>query len=325
MLLTDSIFGHFEITGVLEELIISSAVQRLKGIHQGGASFLVNDLWKVTRYDHSIGVMLLIRKLGGSVEEQVAGLLHDVSHTAFSHVIDYVFDNQNEDYHEEIFDKVVVASSIPQILKKYGYDYREILEEQTKWSILEQPAPDLCADRIEYTLRDMFEYGYLSKGEIEAFLNDLIVVDDKVHMRTIEQAEWFVEVYYREVIDFFMDPLNVYAYELLAQVIKRALDLGYLHLNDMLLTDKEVILKLENSKDDKISSTLRNIHTKVQVVENPDHYHIHRRNKVRLIDPLLIKNGKKIRSSVLSSKVRNMNEVALRKATNGAYVEIISS
>ena len=38
--------------------------------------------------------MLLIKKLGGSVEEQIAGLLHDVSHTAFSHVIDYVFDNK---------------------------------------------------------------------------------------------------------------------------------------------------------------------------------------------------------------------------------------
>jgi len=50
-----------------------------------------------TRFDHSVGVMLLIRKLGAGsspasalLKEQVAALLHDVSHTAFSHVIDYV-------------------------------------------------------------------------------------------------------------------------------------------------------------------------------------------------------------------------------------------
>lgn len=50
----------------------------------------MNKEWNVTRFDHSVGVMLLVKKLGGSVEEQIAGLLHDVSHTAFSHVVDYV-------------------------------------------------------------------------------------------------------------------------------------------------------------------------------------------------------------------------------------------
>ncbi|MDG2658737.1 hypothetical protein P7M12_23850, partial [Vibrio parahaemolyticus] len=58
---------------VVEELIVSKSVQRLKGIHQTGASYLVNKEWNVTRFDHSVGVMLLVKKLGGSVEEQIAG------------------------------------------------------------------------------------------------------------------------------------------------------------------------------------------------------------------------------------------------------------
>jgi HD superfamily phosphohydrolase len=37
--------------------------------------------------------MLLVRRLGASLEEQIAALLHDVSHTAFSHVIDSVDHN----------------------------------------------------------------------------------------------------------------------------------------------------------------------------------------------------------------------------------------
>ncbi len=101
MIIYDDIYGEFEVEKVLEELIFSDPVQRLKGIHQGGASYLVNQKWNETRLDHSIGVMLLIRKLGGSLEEQIAGLLHDVSHTAFSHVIDFVFENKEEDYHEK--------------------------------------------------------------------------------------------------------------------------------------------------------------------------------------------------------------------------------
>lgn len=90
MLISDPLYGEFEINGLLEDLIVSKPVQRLKGIHQAGAGFLVNSRWTISRFEHSVGVMLLIRQFGGSLQEQVAGLLHDVSHTAFSHVVDVV-------------------------------------------------------------------------------------------------------------------------------------------------------------------------------------------------------------------------------------------
>ena len=169
MIISDVLYGEFEVDQVVEELILSKSVQRLKGIHQTGASYLVNKEWNVTRFDHSVGVMLLVKKLGGSVEEQIAGLLHDVSHTAFSHVVDYVFDNRNESYHEEIFSSVVKHSEIPAILAKYGYTYEEILLDDSKWTLLERSAPELCADRVDYTLRDMYTYGYISLEEAHSF------------------------------------------------------------------------------------------------------------------------------------------------------------
>ncbi len=153
MIVSDIIYGDYNVDHVLAELIMSKPVQKLKGIHQGGASYLVNEEWNVTRYEHSVGVMLLIKKLGGSIEEQIAGLLHDVSHTAFSHVIDFVLENKEEDYHEKIYQKVIIDSEIPCILKKHGYDYKDILFNESKWTLLEQPAPELCADRVDYTLR----------------------------------------------------------------------------------------------------------------------------------------------------------------------------
>ncbi|MDA1571060.1 HD domain-containing protein, partial [Bacillus cereus] len=177
MIISDVLYGEFEVDPVVEELIVSKSVQRLKGIHQTGASYLINEEWNVTRFDHSVGVMLLIKKLGGSVEEQIAGLLHDVSHTAFSHVIDYVFDNKNESYHEEIFSAVVKNSEIPAILAKYGYNYEEILLDDSKWTLLERSAPELCADRVDYTLRDMYTYGYISLEEAHSFLEDVIEVN----------------------------------------------------------------------------------------------------------------------------------------------------
>ncbi|TWK80062.1 hypothetical protein CHCC20333_0614 [Bacillus paralicheniformis] len=130
MKINDRLYGEADLEPVLTDLIHSKAVQRLNGIHQGGACFLVNPAWNISRCEHSIGVMLLIRRLGGSLEEQIAGLLHDVSHTAFSHVADDVFNMENEDYHEQMFRQWVKQSDIPWILDTYGFKDEDILYDE---------------------------------------------------------------------------------------------------------------------------------------------------------------------------------------------------
>lgn len=325
MIISDVIYGEFKVDKVLEELILSKPVQRLKGVHQAGASYLMNEKWNVTRFDHSVGAMLLIKKLGGSVEEQIAGLLHDVSHTAFSHVIDYVFDNENESYHEEIFSSVVKNSEIPAILSKHGYNYEDILLDDSKWTLLEKSAPELCADRVDYTLRDMYTYGYISLEEAQDFLNDLIEVDGKMVLQNIEIAEWFTKTYYKEVIDFFMKPMNIYGNDMLAKTLKLALHKKIIHPDDFLLEDHELITKLRLCKDQEVDALLRKVHPSIEVKENRNEYDLHQKNKVRLIDPPLLREGEVVRSSVVSEKIRQMSDIAYEKAIRGMYVKVISN
>ncbi|MGB8002514.1 MAG: hypothetical protein WCF60_20775 [Anaerobacillus sp.] len=309
----------------MEELILSEPIQRLKGIHQGGASYLVNGKWNVTRFDHSIGVMLLIRKLGGTVEEQIAGLMYDVSHTAFSHVIDFVFENKEEDYHEKIYSSVIENSVIPSILGKYDYNYEDILFEDTNWTLLEQPAPELCADRVDYTLRDMYVYGNISLDEVTRFLQNLTVVEGKMYLQNIEIAEWFVKTYYKEVIDFFMDPLNIYGYDMLAKTLKLSLEKNILNPNDFLGKDDELINKIKSSEDKELLGFLRKLNPNVKVKEDRENYHLHRKNKIRMIDPSILKDGELKRVSELSEKVKIMNNTAYKKAKKGMYVRILSN
>ncbi|WP_242218512.1 HD domain-containing protein [Bacillus cereus group sp. BfR-BA-01380] len=322
MLIKDNIYGQFIINDkVLEKLIMSEPIQRLKGIHQGGANYLVNEKWNITRYEHSIGVMLLIRKLGGSLEEQIAGLLHDVSHTTFSHVVDYVFENEFEDYHEKIYKDVVDDSEIPNILSDFNYNYSEIIDD-SNWSILEQPASALCADRIDYTLRDMYEYGYISLDNIQSFLDNLIVFKGTIHLRDIEIAEWFVETYYKEVIDFFMNPLCIYANYMLAECLKKAFDKGKITETDFLRTDNELLNKIHETKDAELINILEKIHPKVQLRINQKDYDIFQKNKVRIINPLILKDGISSFSSDLSVNVRGMTNQAHRIAKKGIYLKI---
>ena len=322
VIIVDRIYGQLEIEGVLEELILSKPIQRLKGIHQGGASYLVNRQWNITRYEHSIGVMLLIRRLGGSLEEQIAGLLHDVSHTAFSHVIDFVLDNKAEDYHEEIFMEVIKNSEIPTILLKYDYDYAQFLN-MSKWQLLEQPAPELCADRVDYTLRDMYAYGQTNLEDIQKFLKDIIIYQGRMYLRSIESAEWFVKTYYQEVLDFFMDPLNIYAYDKLAQTLKLALDKKIITLADFLKEDNELIELMNSSKDRHVQSLLKQLHPNIKVRVGQGEFDIHQKNKTRIIGPLIYLNNRLIRASALSEDIRKMNAAAEEKFQQGVFVKFL--
>lgn len=324
MKIIDTIYGEFNIESIFEELISIKEVQRLKNIHQGGASYLVNPKWNVTRYEHSIGTMIFIRSMGGSIEEQIAGLLHDISHTAFSHVVDFALKNNDEDYHEKIYNTIINQSEIPTILKKNGYDYKDILFNEEKWTILEKSAPKLCADRIDYTLRDMYHYGYITKEEIDKFLKSLEVVDGEIVINCIEAAEWFVKTYYKEVIGFFMNPLNVYAYDKLSKAIKLSLDLNEIILDDLMKEDKYVYKLLEQSKSEEVHKLVSSLNYDVKLVESKLDYDIYQKQKLRIIDPTIKIGDSLCKISDRSNVAKSLTAEALQKANEGIFIKIVT-
>ncbi|RZM19520.1 MAG: HD domain-containing protein [Pedobacter sp.] len=204
MILSDIFYGDFELEDILSDLISSGPVQRLKNVHQGGAIFLVSPNLNHNRYEHSIGVMLLVRKIGGSLQEQIAALIHDVSHTAFSHVIDYVLQQNGEDYHEQIFDEVIANSTIPSILDKYGFSTS--LFQNPKHTLLEMPLPALCADRIDYTVRDLYHFGLIDIVEVHDFINELGVHDGKIGVKSKKAASWITSKYLQLNNTYFRKP-----------------------------------------------------------------------------------------------------------------------
>lgn len=325
MLVYENLYGQFKLEPVLKELIDTKPVQRLKKVHQAGACFLINPTWNVTRFEHSMGVMLLIRKMGGSLEEQIAGLLHDVGHTAFSHVIDYVLHNEEENYHDTITNELILSSEIPDILYKYGFSVKTILDTNN-WSILEQELPHLCADRIDYTLRDMHRYQNISIEEIRSFLNHLSMHHHEIVISSIEWAEWFTELYYREVVEFFLHPANVYANQQLAYTLKIAMEREILNMNDFLFNDFELLKKLKASNDQEVIKHLSMCYeTNFQTVSQGEPYDFKAVVKPRLIDPKVWYEGRVVRATEISNKVRNMSEQAINRMKRGTYVKYLGN
>lgn len=245
---TDKIYGEFEISGVIEGLINTSVFQRLKGIHQGGAFFLVNPKINHTRFEHSIGVMLLIKKLDGSIEEQIAGLIHDISHTAFSHLIDYVLDIEEEDYHEKRFGQVLLDLDLNTVLEKHGFDASRFFEIE-KYQILEYPLPNLSADRIDYTLRDLFQIGEISIEEVSWFLSGIKLFDNRIVLSSIEHGKWFQSKYEFLVSDYFGEKANQEINILMKEIIKDCLKKGTIQEDDFYRDDYYLLERINRSVD----------------------------------------------------------------------------
>jgi HD superfamily phosphohydrolase len=241
----DILYGNVTLPAVFQDLMNTSIVKRLAGIHQSGALFLVNPDLSHSRLEHSIGVMLLIRKMGGTELEQVAGLLHDLSHTAFSHVADYVFENRQEDYHENIFADILLQSELPDILEKHGYTAQQIMAND--FSILEQELPHLCADRVDYTLRDSVHARLISRLEAKNFLEHLSLSDGKMVVKDEDQALWINDLFKRLNTEVFNLPLYLYANQEMASIIRKLLKTGFLTEADLFKDDTFLLNKIRSN------------------------------------------------------------------------------
>src|SRR4030095_12248494 len=148
MHLQDKIYGeHFVDEPVVREILSSYAFARLQRIQQYGIPQEYYPVEGYTRYEHSIGVFLLLRHLKASLTEQIAGLTHDISHTAFSHVTDGIFgrshlDNAQDARHRSF----IMRSEIPGILYMHDIDMEKV-SDMERHLLLDREPPDLCADR----------------------------------------------------------------------------------------------------------------------------------------------------------------------------------
>jgi HD superfamily phosphohydrolase len=325
-IINDLLYGQVKIDEpVLLELLQCAAIERLKGVHQAGASYLVSDGEEFSRYEHSVGVMLLIRQWGGSLREQIAGLLHDVSHTAFSHVVDYALDVGDEDYHEQWFERVVYRTDIPDIIDRHHLPSASLLAEK-HWSLLDQPAPDLCADRIDYTLREMFARRFITRSEIEQFLANVEVYEDKIITTDVDAALWFTRIYSRLVSDVFLDPQKTFADYQLAGALRIALQENILREQNLFfLEDGEVVHMLHVANHPEIERYLAPLHPGMQVVEDEHNFTVHARTKMRLIDPLVLMQDEEIvRCSELEPAIKQIHQEIIEKTSKGLFLRLAS-
>ena len=252
-----------------------------------------------TRYEHSIGVALIIWHFTRDIKQSIAGLLHDISSPVFAHVIDFLNgDHETQESTEEKTEEIIQNSiEIQKILKKYNLTTDDV-KDYHMYPIADNDSPLLSADRLEYTLGNAFYYGFQTMEEIKSIYDDLVISknefgQDEISFNTLEKAIEFTSVSI-ENSKIYTCNADRFSMQYLADLLKLAVDKKVITLDDLYTVEDTVIAKLQN--DEELKSKWNNFINFSQVLtsnEKPNNgYWVNIPAKRRYINPQVTSKGR---------------------------------
>ncbi|MBU1197170.1 HD domain-containing protein [Candidatus Micrarchaeota archaeon] len=160
-IIRDAVHQNIEVNAAELAVLDTPDMQRLRYVRQLGLAYLVYPSATHNRFEHSLGTFhltsLLSERLFPSKSEQqllrFAALLHDVGHSAFSHLSEALVRKHAGKTHEQLGEDKIKRSSIADVLKARGFSPTSLLK------LMRGPKAEVISnafgtDRIDYLLRD---------------------------------------------------------------------------------------------------------------------------------------------------------------------------
>jgi len=310
----DRIYGTIKINEpVILDLIESPSMQRMKSVEQHGHLEPYFSGIAFSRFEHSLGVFILLKKFKAPLLEQISGLLHDVSHTVFSHVADYIYNDgsgEKQNFQDNCFEWFIKKSEIPDILKKYDIDYKDILDD-SKFPLQERELPDLCADRIDYFLREPKLIDKITGKEIQEFIDNFIIINDLWVFKEERLAQKYAYLFL-EINNYFWSGLeSAVMFKTTGDLVKYAIETKIIDKNDLFTTDDEVLDKIKSATDktNKLGLLINRANNKFKFISSTQNdYDVHALCKSRVVDPLFVSGKNLKRVSEIDSEFFKLKE-----------------
>ena len=300
-----------EFPNFLKKYIELPIMQRLSGIGLlCGTDWtsLYKNRFFYSRLDHSVGVALIIWNFTKDKTQTIAGLLHDVSTTVFSHVSDFrKGDALTQTSTEEPTTKMILSdSALCKLLESDGIEPKDVVDYHI-YPIADNEIPSLSADRLEY----MYPSGLALDGswtfeEIAKTYNDLTILKneenkEELGFKTIEMAELYCKKFCMigHILQLNENKLSL---QLLSQIMSNAVELNVLQEEDfMTLSESKIIEKIESfiskktlSVEEQKFATMYNTFRKMTKVEHTSqklpedkYFCVSLKVKQRYINPLV--------------------------------------
>lgn len=248
---------HPQLPQFLRELSACPSMERLKLLGMNcGCEYTqlpeYQDLPPYSRWQHSLGVGLIVWHFTGNRAQATAGLLHDIATPTFAHVVDFLHgDHMRQESTEQGTAEIISADAmLVQSLAKYGLHPAQV-EDYHDYPIADNDAPRLSADRLEYTMGNAVNFGFAKAEEMRILYQDLRVGTNELGQPELvfqspDCAKRFAELSLQCSYVYIADA-NRLAMELLAQLLREAIQDGSLQESDLHSTEEAVIAKLKRS------------------------------------------------------------------------------
>lgn len=207
------------------------------------------NMGRYSRYDHSMGVALIVWRFTRDKAQTLAGLLHDVSSPAFAHVIDFLRGDYLTQESTEDGTAAIIAGSeqLQKILAENGLCTDDVCDYH-RYPVADNDAPRLSADRLEYSLGNMLNYGIRGLADAEKYYGDLCLAvnedgETEIAFSHADIAAEFAEAAL-ECSKIYVSDEDRYAMQSLAELVGSAVKDGVLAEGDLYGTEPALIAKL---------------------------------------------------------------------------------
>ena len=284
-----------------------------------------------SRFDHSVGVALIIWHFTHDKAQTISGLLHDVSTPVFSHVSDFRKGDALTQTETEGTNESIIRSdrNLDALLAVDGLRVEQV-EDYHKYPIADNEIPQLSSDRLEY----MFPSGMALDGSwdlpsVRRAYEDLEVLRNEeglpeLGFKTLEIAEDYTRRFCMigHILQLNENKLTLH---LLGKIMNLAVEEGILSEADFMtkaeaeiigILDKELsqnpkAFSKERSKLARLYKTFRTMtkieHTQTPLDEN-EYFCINLKVKQRYINPLVKTANSCTRISETSSQAKKIIE-----------------
>ena len=252
-----------------------------------------------SRFDHSLGVALIVWRHTHDKRQAMAGLLHDVATPAFAHVVDFLKGDYLAQEATEAGTEATILDSreLCAVLSKYDLTVDEVKDYHI-YPVADNDSPCLSADRLEYSIGNAINYGFADQCMAEALYRDIAVGTSEygkpeLVFTHLEQASAFASLALQCGKVYVCDE-DRYAMQRLAEVLADALKAGVIAADDLGTTESQVIERLTaNAEMAKTWHAFRALHaTETADDAQPDGAWRKIYAKKRYIDPYVVGQGR---------------------------------
>ncbi len=280
---------------------LSKSMQRLKDVDMNCGLIYTSlplfcGLQPYSRYDHSLGTAELAWHFTQDPVIALSALFHDISTPCFSHVVDFMHgDHENQEFTEANTGTVIASDrKIVSLLQQLGIS-RESVSDYHQYPVADNDSPKLSCDRLEYTLQNMVRYGLENKEFAAEALSDLSVGQNELaQTELVFNHEETARRFALAAVGcgrIYSGKEDRYAMEILARLLKAAIQDGTLTEEDLYGTEKEMIRKLKQSPHGNAWQSFTRLH-EVHVVKDGCEGAFAVAAKKRYIDPYIHGKGR---------------------------------